>query len=239
MIRSTRMAVMAVLVLAPAMAMAQGERGKSAQQQAEKKFGVMLPQEEKGFLERVHQSNGVEIELSKMAVEKAQTPEVRQFAQMLVDDHTKADAELMQMAKQNNMKLGKPSKLQGAEKQMQEETRTRTALLRALDGLVFEQSYLATMVERHDHNILKFAEARQKYQGSKFSPMYEAMLPTLTQHRQQAYQLLGTVASPTKVQGVGGSGQQGSMPMPMDSHHGRMNKPAMPASPPAPGTRKE
>src|SRR6188472_3738223 len=58
---------------------------------------------EKDFV-RKHLADGeAEIELGRMAAQKASNPEVKRFAQMMVDDHTKAGAELKQVAAKYNV----------------------------------------------------------------------------------------------------------------------------------------
>src|SRR5215212_4467985 len=47
----------------------------------------------------------MEVELGKLAAEKGASDEVRQFGQRMVDDHTKANEELMQLASSKGMAL--------------------------------------------------------------------------------------------------------------------------------------
>lgn len=198
----TRLTLISTCLLAPALALAQGGT-------QDKLAGVQLPSEEKAFIERLHFGNQTEVETARLAMEKAQTPAVRQFAQMLVTDHEKVDRQIMETAKANNMKLNTP-KWTAKEKPLVEAQKATMSKLRALDGPAFEQSFLATMVERHDHHLAKVSKAKTQYKNSKFTTIYDGLVPALTQHRNQAYDLLGQVSMIQP--GVGGAGQQGQMP---------------------------
>lgn len=57
------------------------------------------------FMKRAAAGDATEIETSKVAVEKSTNPEVKKFAQQMIDDHTKASAELAQIAKAKNVNL--------------------------------------------------------------------------------------------------------------------------------------
>src|SRR5688572_22529961 len=47
----------------------------------------------------------LEVQLGTLALTKASSPEVKRFAQMMVDDHTKANNELKALAQQKNISL--------------------------------------------------------------------------------------------------------------------------------------
>src|SRR5687767_11262035 len=57
------------------------------------------------FVRRVVASNRAEIELGQMAVTKAASADVKQFAQRMIDDHTKANTELTQLAQSKGWSL--------------------------------------------------------------------------------------------------------------------------------------
>jgi putative membrane protein len=56
-------------------------------------------------------SNLAEIETGKLALEKSQSPEVKKFAQQMIDDHTQAQTELQKLAQTKGVELpSKPDK---------------------------------------------------------------------------------------------------------------------------------
>jgi putative membrane protein len=55
---------------------------------------------DRNFVEQLTYAGAAEVELGKLAVERASNAEVRKFGQMMIDDHTKAGNELKQIAMQ-------------------------------------------------------------------------------------------------------------------------------------------
>ena len=60
---------------------------------------------EKKFATEAAQGGVAEVEMGQLALQKATSPEVKQFAQRMVSDHTQANQELMQLAKSEGMDL--------------------------------------------------------------------------------------------------------------------------------------
>ena len=84
--------------------------------------------------------NTAEIELSRIASERATNPEVKQFAQMMVRDHTTAGNELKQVLTQHNMQVRDV---------MDEKHRDMAQELGRKNGSEFDHEYMAAMVEDH------------------------------------------------------------------------------------------
>ncbi len=58
-----------------------------------------------GFMMEAARGGMAEVELSKLATTKAQNPEVKKFAQQMIQDHTNANTELKQLAGKKNVTL--------------------------------------------------------------------------------------------------------------------------------------
>src|ERR1700736_4528921 len=57
------------------------------------------------FLQEAASGGLLEVKLGQLATERAQDAEVRQFGARMVTDHTKANQELMAVAKKNGLKV--------------------------------------------------------------------------------------------------------------------------------------
>jgi len=57
------------------------------------------------FIEEAAKGGHEEVEMGQMAITKASNSKVKDFAQMLIRDHTKANTELMRIARSNNVDL--------------------------------------------------------------------------------------------------------------------------------------
>ena len=100
------------------------------------------------FVQQALEKNLAEIELSKLAQERAANPQVRQFAQQMVEEHTKALNELRQVAQRENLQVNE---------QLRDEHREKQQRLQGLKGAEFDREYMSAMVEGHDemHSLLE------------------------------------------------------------------------------------
>lgn len=98
------------------------------------------------FVEELTYAGAAEIELGKLASERAQHADVKRFGQMMVEDHTKAGNELKQIAAQYNIAM--PSGLDEKHRDLQ----TRLSGLR---GREFDKAYIEAMVDGHQDVVDK------------------------------------------------------------------------------------
>lgn len=96
----------------------------------------------KGLAE-IHAANQAEIQASKLAEQSASSPEVKSFAQQMVDDHTKNDEALVAIA-------GPRVDLRsGSYRAQQKEAAASMKDLEGKTGSSFDQAYMAQMVSDH------------------------------------------------------------------------------------------
>jgi putative membrane protein len=92
------------------------------------------------FVEKAATGSMAEVQLSQLATDRAQSPEVKQFAQMMVADHTKANEELKQAVSPYNMTV--PADIDEKHREQMEE-------LRNLRGAEFDREYISAMIDGH------------------------------------------------------------------------------------------
>jgi putative membrane protein len=85
-----------------------------------------------------------EVALGKMAAEKGTDAKVKDFGKMMVMDHTKANSELMAIAKTKNISL--PAGLDAGHQ-------AKSDSLSKLSGKDFDNAYIKTMVEDHKKTL--------------------------------------------------------------------------------------
>jgi putative membrane protein len=95
-------------------------------------------------------ANMAEIELGRMAQNQAASAEVKQFAQMMVTDHSKALDELKPIAGRQ----GTP-----AVAQMNEDNRELRDRLSKLRGQEFDREYMRAMIDSHE-NVINHLQTR-------------------------------------------------------------------------------
>jgi putative membrane protein len=142
-------------------------------------------------LEQLHHINQTEVTLGEMTEQKATSSAVREYGERLVEDHRAADQRMMELAKQKGYRLGRAEPGNDLQRRLNAAQMATKSKLSALQGRLYEQQFLASQVAGHDHSIALVMAGRQRY--PELAPMLDALLPTLKQHRDRAYQLLGQV----------------------------------------------
>src|SRR5690349_4687322 len=119
----------------------------------------------------------MEVELGTLALTKASSPDVKAFAQMMVDDHTKANNELKALAQQKNITL--PT-VMGNERQRKYDN------LREKTGKDFDKDYIDLMVKDHKEDIDEFEEQGKDGNDADLKSWAASKVATLQHHLQEA-----------------------------------------------------
>ena len=96
------------------------------------------------FVEDAASSGMTEVKLGELAQQKAQSAEVKQFAEMMTRDHTKGGEALKQIAKQHSITV--PS-------QPDDDHTELINRLSQQSGAEFDREYMDAMVESHENMI--------------------------------------------------------------------------------------
>jgi len=135
------------------------------------------------FMKTAAAAGLAEVECGKLAAEKASNPDIKSFAQMLVDDHSKANEELKGLAGQKNVTL--PSAPTAAQKAAQ-------ARLSKLSGAAFDSAYVHQMVRDHAAAVALFTRESKAGADADAKAWAGKTLPTLEAHSTKAKELAGT-----------------------------------------------
>jgi putative membrane protein len=182
--------------------------GKTTPKGMVEHMGFMVPADPKAQLERLHHINQHEIQLGRLAQQNGLSQDVKSYGEMLVRDHTAADERLMSYAQQKGFKLSEPKPMNDVERKAMDAERASMEKLRVLKGQPFDASLLASMVGGHDMALGKLMAAQQNVTDAGMTPLLQQHTQVVTQHRQQAYTLLGRIG-PGSSAGVGGAGDMG------------------------------
>lgn len=115
----------------------------------------------------------MEVQLGKIALKNAADQGVKDFGQMMVDDHSKANEELKAIAKQKNITLPPAP----GEKNIQ-----HIKDLNAKMGSEFDTDYIDMMVEDHEKDINLFERAAKSAEDADIKAFAAKTLPVLRQH---------------------------------------------------------
>jgi len=112
-----------------------------------------------------------EVELGKLAAQKAKDPEVKKFGQMMVTDHGAAGKELEALAKKKNVTL--PTDL-GSHKS------TYDSLSKETDG--FDKAYVNDMVSDHEKDLKEFQSQAQNSSDPDVKAFAAKTAPIIQKH---------------------------------------------------------
>jgi putative membrane protein len=125
------------------------------------------------FYKKAAEGGIAEVQLGKLAQDKAPTASVKEFGAMMVTDHSAANDKLKAIASRKGIKLPtSPSVVQMA-------TKTK---LEALSGPTFDKSYIKGMVEDHEEDIKEFQTEAASGRDPDAKAYAVATLPTLQTH---------------------------------------------------------
>jgi putative membrane protein len=133
------------------------------------------------FVQTATVSNLFEIQSSQLALEKAQAPEIKAFAQTMINDHTKAGEELKQVASQAGIPAG-PGELDATHK-------ARLSALSNKSGAEFDRTYVIEQQKAHDDAVALFSAYAADGTQPELKGFAEKTLPALQQHEAMADKL--------------------------------------------------
>lgn len=137
-----------------------------------------------------------EVELGRLATQKAASSDVKQFGQRMVDDHSKAGNELKSLAAQKNVTL--PMAL---DKQHQDDVDK----LSKLSGAAFDHEYMSMMVKDHVEDVAEFEREATSGADADVKQWAGRTVPTLRQHLQMAQETAGKVGASGATPAAGGT----------------------------------
>lgn len=123
-----------------------------------------------------------EVEMGRLAADKATSPDVKEFGQKMVDDHSKANDELKQIASQKGITL--PSAMNAREKAKMDK-------MSKLSGGAFDKAYMADMVEDHKKDVAEFQKEAASGKDPDVKAFASKTLPTLQEHLKMAQDVHG------------------------------------------------
>jgi putative membrane protein len=129
------------------------------------------------FLTDVANINREEITLGKLALTRATTKDVKDYAQMMIDGHTKAMNEVQGLAGKKGITLPQD---------LSDEGKKAVQDLTAADGKAFEKMYIDMMVKGHTDAIAKFDSEKDNTADADVKAWVTKMIPDLQMHLDHA-----------------------------------------------------
>ena len=169
------------LTAAAALLLCGGLQAQTANTDPAKSAGAQkLDRQTTKFFEEAAIGGMAEVELGKLAAQKATHAEVKNFGEMMVKDHTGANEKLKALAQTHNVAL--PKELDRAHQNAKEKLSKR-------EGAEFDKDYMDQMVKDHKKTIDLFEDTAKKSDVPDVKAFAQNTLPVLKQHLELAQKL--------------------------------------------------
>jgi len=143
-------------------------------------------QTDAAFIKEAAQGGMAEVELGRLGVERAESPDVKQFAQRMVEDHSKANDELKPIASKEGVTI--PKALDPKHKATKDK-------LAKLSGHDFDRAYMREMTSDHNHDVSTFQKQLAKTRDPELKSWIEKTLTTVKEHQQLAQETASKVGA--------------------------------------------
>lgn len=141
-----------------------------------------MSSQDRDFIMDAAMGGMMEVELGQVAAQKGGSDAVKQFGQRMVDDHSKANSELMSLAMSKGITL--PTALD-------DKHRAAVTKLSAMSGAEFDRAYSKMMLSDHQKDVSAFEKQSTKGADADLKAFAGKTLPTLQEHLQMARALPG------------------------------------------------
>jgi putative membrane protein len=131
------------------------------------------------FATNAAQGGMAEVELGRLATQRAGDASVREFGARMVADHSRANTELKSIAGQKGIQL--PSDLNSEQK-------SEVDKLAKMSGAEFDKEYMSAMLKDHETDVKDFDTQSKEGNDPEIKAFAGKTLPTLQQHLQMAQQ---------------------------------------------------
>jgi putative membrane protein len=179
--------------LASPMALAQANSSRAPSGEtagtAKSGSGANVSDADRKFIEKAAMGGVVEVEMGKLAQQKASSDQVKQFGARMVQDHGKANDELKQLAQSKGVAVpAAPATTHHGE----------VDKLSKLSGAQFDREFMSHMLSDHRKTVADFKKASESAKDSEVKAFAGKTLPTLQDHLSQAQSIHDTVKSASR-----------------------------------------
>lgn len=158
--------------------------GAGAGQASDSSAGKGAGRADRAFVEKAAAGGLMEVQLGKMAQEKASDQQVKDFGKRMEDDHSKANDQLKSVAQ--SVGVTPPTSLPAKEQ-------AQVDKLSKLSGADFDKQYMTMMVSDHKKDVAEFQKASKGAKDEGVKSFASSTLPTLQEHLKLAEEIHGKV----------------------------------------------
>jgi putative membrane protein len=149
------------------------------------------------FAKKVAAANTFEIQSSELAQQRAQSADVKSFAQQMISDHTKAGKEFKSAVQEANISPPPPEQPDAKQKAI-------LAKLEKAQGAAFDKAYTNAQLNAHKEAVSLFRNYSKSGRTEPLKSFAQKTLPTL-EHHLTMVQDLSKPGGVARKQGTGGA----------------------------------
>jgi putative membrane protein len=149
-------------------------------------FAQKMDNADAAAMKQLGQANLNEIEAGKIAASKAQSPDVKQFGQKMVQDHGKMFEDLKALAKKKDVAL--PDKVAAKEF-------AQMKLMERKSGAEFDRAYMDHMVKDHEQDLKDAQQIAAKAKDPEFKAAVQQATGKIQEHLQLAQSISKSAAA--------------------------------------------
>ena len=156
---------------------------RQAKEQSVQQFeaaGISNMENDALFAAEAGSANLLQIKLGQEALEKSVSPEVKELAEKLANDHRQMQDDLETLASQTKLVL--PDKLGAAHKEVYDNITGKS-------GIAFDLAYIKAMEDQHDNLVKRYEDIAENGISMEVKQYASKQLPLLRLHLQKATQL--------------------------------------------------
>jgi putative membrane protein len=136
-----------------------------------------VTQKDKDFVKEAGEGGLMEVKLGQLAQSKGTSSSVMNLGKSMVEDHTKANDELKQLASAKSISF--PTTLSGKGQKTYDK-------LSKKEGKAFDKAYTHCMVKDHKKDICAFKKESKKGDDKELKTWASNLVPTLEHHKEMA-----------------------------------------------------
>jgi putative membrane protein len=129
------------------------------------------------FVKHALSANELEIQLSQLVAQRGQDPQIKQFAQRMVEDHRQAQQQLRQVAQAINVSTSQ---------QLIPLHQAKLQHFQQKQGKMLDIGYIFDQVGHHHKDVLEYQFVAQNAQNPQLKQFAQQCVPKLREHLQMA-----------------------------------------------------
>jgi putative membrane protein len=143
------------------------------------------PMSDQQFARDAAMGGMTEVELGRLATQRASRDSVRDFGQRMVTDHGALNAELIPIAQHKGISV--PAALDGLHQQIKDR-------LSSVPGAAFDRAYMQEMLADHTRDVQHFEDEAQMGTDPELKAFAARALPVIQQHLDMAREIHTVIA---------------------------------------------